>query len=584
MALRDLNYRSVRRALGLPAEDSRALLARMLEALPVNDALKTRVKNAGKNGREGIDREVRLFSALERVWKSGPPDGKGFEFRFEEIQDFTPPLKWDKHEGSYPDKLFRVHMRQEDGSWLALPVNVGACMVKNPTIRQGHGRFLKAHPFLTLGGELPRTAVISGYVHDHNNKLIEDTVIDPVTGKKIERGLKGRDIRGNVETALMHMLYSIDTGLTQSSILFNIRDNPIKGVVEALRGLYVKFNKLSGSAKKAVGMHTVLPPSGNFDLEERAKNRAAKHRGDEGNVVSADGNGAVWVTYFDPKTMDSRLVPPLDVRRAFASKECEWLSKLVGEFPKEPPLSVVAEYYAKIERVTYAAYGKGKNPLRAAILAGDGELLPAGVFTPESLLMSGGVKLAEKGPNVHMMAITPDASRVKADRAMGLVAKLNKSLNACVLNGCRVNPQVNAVDIVEALQSFAPDNVPAVSEKVYIDDFEFKLQMVKGQFAYIGVGDIRGQDISEVGSYDQLGHVPRESFTKEVLLCCNAEGRTLVEVMADNGRINLVPRDSLKAALEGLGFEGADADDLLGNEPAELAEALRGRLSAARLN
>jgi hypothetical protein len=582
MALKDLNYMAVMRALSLPAREARELLSRMLEALPNNEALRGRVVNAGKEGRDTIDQEIRLFNALEKSWKSGPPDGKGSEFRFEEIQDFTPPLKWDKHEGSYPDKLFRVHMRQEDGSWLALPINVGARMVKTPTVRQGHGKFLKEHPFLTLEGELPRTAVVSGYVHDHKDPLISDPFEDPKTGRKVERGLRGKDIRGKVETAFMHMLYSTGTGLTQSSILFNVRDNPIKGMIEALRALYIKFNKLPGSGKKDLGFHTVLPPSGTFNPVERAKNREAKHRGDEGKVLSKDGNGAVWIAYLDPKTMDMTGVTPLDVKRAFASKECEWLSKLEGEYPKEPPLAVVAEYYAKIKRVTYAAYGKGKNPLREAILAGDGELLPGEVFSPENLLMSGGGKLAERGPNVHLMANTPDASKVKAGRAADLADKLNQFMNDCVLKGCRVDPQAEAAAMLGALQSFAPDNIPAVPAEFYIDDFKYELQMVQSQFDYVGLDDARGQDISELGSSDQLGHVPPESFTKEVLLCCNAEGKTLVEVMAEKGRLDLVPKPSLKEALDALGIEGVDMEDLLDRENIEWSEVVREHLAAAQ--
>lgn len=557
-----------------------AILGRMLDAMPENEALRDRVYRSVMGA--PIEQEIRLFHALERSWKSGSPDGKGSEFRFEEIQDFTPPLKWDKHEGSVPNKLFRVHMRQDDGSWLALPVNVGARIVKSPTKHQGHADILLEDPFLTLKGERPRTAVISGYVHDHHDKIIDNKVPNPNGGRDIQLGLRGKDIRGKVETAFMHMLYSVDTGLTQSSILFNVRDNPIKGVVEALSKLYVKFNKLPGAPRKDVGIHTVLPIGSQFSQVVRAKNREAKHRGEESNVSDAK-NGSVWIAYFDPKVMDTSRIPKLDVMRAFASKECVELSNRKGRYKGEPPIALVEEYFDKVKRVVNAAYGKGKNPLRDAVLAGDAELLPKEVFTPENLLMSGGLKLAEKGPNVHMMARTQDASRGKADRATALLDKLNAAMNVCVMGGCRFDPQAKAGDIADMLWEFDPGRVPKAPKTVCIDDFEYKLRMVQGKFSYVGLGDVDGQDISGVGSYDQLGHVPSESFTKEVLLCCDVEGRTLVEVMAEKNRLNLVPKTALKEALEAMGLEGVEAEDLLDGEDVAVAESLRERLDSPAL-
>ena len=507
----------VTRGLGIPIAEARKLRSRMVSAAETNPKWARRLRNTTYRPYTILP-IVRLFRALELEWS--PPTRRPDRFKYHEIEGFSPGLKWDKHVDSVPEKLFRVSMQdaagKSAGTWLDLPMNIGCKIRPTQDRRLGYAEFLMERGGIQrLDGKPATVAGISGYVHDHDSPLINNLVKDTVTGKERNIGLAGKNIRGKVETAFMGMLSSMDIGILQSSILFNVRNNPIKGITLGLQDLYVKM-----------GAVTILPPSNKYSSFLREANMEAAAKGDINVAKNNKGNGTVWLVYLDRDKIDMSGIPDVDVLQAFANAECKALGDC-GE-DKSPPLEDVEAYYRRISRIMNAAWERpvmdSWDPLQETIQHGEALYLPKAVFKPERLLDTNGGGI----PNVHLMARTPDAERQKAEKFLALLNRINS-------DGCANadqpailgDPEFRAGLRAEAA-GLTIEEAKQLKGKICIEDRKFDLVLENGVFSYKGHD---GAELCDIGKPNQMHLIPECALTPEVLACKDEQGRTLEAVL-----------------------------------------------------
>jgi len=318
MARTQIDQRSLTEAIaGIDAEESIIAAARLQTLIDNNPKFLNRLN--GANTQEKRLKVVRLLYALSRTWTS-----EGDEFRFEEVEEFSKdsngePFVWSGHGKSKPHKLFKVfrcsHTKGDPDfeKWVELPLNVG--FTTKPMGRVGVvGQFVEM--FEPKRGGVPYLTAISAYVQEHNASIL--TGVRTVNGKEVRvaRGLAAQDIRGKIETALMDMLHSVESDAVFSSILFNLRDNPPKGLFLGITGLYGKRNCV------------VLPMNGNYLPGKRAAQReAGKDSGDDGS------NNSLFIGYLNKESMDLSKFPKLDLA-PFKGAEIQEVIKFIDRANK----------------------------------------------------------------------------------------------------------------------------------------------------------------------------------------------------------------------------------------------------------
>ena len=517
MRWKKFSLATVTKGMEIPIDEARKLRARVVAAAETNPKWALRLRHT-------VDRPytilpiVRLFRALELDWS--PPTKRPDWFRFQEIDDFSPGLKWDKHVDSVPEKLFRVSMQnaagRATGAWLDLPINIGCKIRQTQDRRFGYADFLKERGGIRrIDGKPSTVAGISGYVHDHDSPLINNKIKELGTGREKNAGLGGKNIRGKVETAFMGMLRSMDIGILQSSILFNVRNNPIKGIILGLQDLYVKM-----------GAVTILPPSNSFSASAREINMDEASKGDINVARNNRDNGTVWLAYLDSDKIDMSGIPEVDVVGAFANVEFKALSDCGENI--SPPLADVEAYYRRISRIMNAAWERpimdNWDPLQETIQHGEAVYLPKRVFSPDRLMDTNGGRI----PNVHLMARTPDVERQKAQKFLALLNRING--NGCAhadRSAVLADPEFKAALRAKAA-GLSRSEALELKGKICIENKKFDLVLEDGVFSYKGSD---GLELCDLGRPNQLHLIPDYALTPEVLACKDDQGRTLNDVL-----------------------------------------------------
>ena len=510
------------------------LFGGMEAAYKSNKRLRDRIKAAASSP-EKLARELQFFNAQQQTW--GVNRSK---FRFEEVEDFSldihgKKMVWSGHSddsvkdgsgGSKPHRLLKVFMIQEDGSELELPLNVGFSSKSEPNRRIGGGHKL-AGRLLKKDGGLPRLALVSAYVQDGENALISgQKEVIRASGEVVpaQVGLKKTDIRGKVETALIQLLKACDHDVVLSSMLFNIRDNPLKGVLLALTGLYAK------------GAHTVLPLNGVFNVEKREALTHTKNARDKKN------NAVFWAAYLNEATMDLSKLPNLN------------LDPLIGAemqiAAKSPSIQTMGEWYNRLANFINASYGKA--PLHDVAKHGMVQFLPRNVLNESALLSR---KNAGRGFStvMHNIVSSPDRDRLQAAAAHETAKHLNVLLSvfgkdSLVFQPKKViNQKDSAGNVIKTREIIRLDAEATLKHLNMFAPAEYgigKEQYILGYDDALGLCyKSRSSDsiLRMPGKPSQLKYLPAAMLSEKTLLVRDSRARTPLHYIAENSELDLIP-------------------------------------------
>jgi len=598
----DINFKSVHSAVGGPVTKVKGVLKAIQAERIANVRFRNRIKNAKTS--EDLREEFVLYEALTKEWTVGKS-----KFQFFELQEFSKgkdekPLHWDKHEGSIPEKLLGVRWQEKEGElWVTLPINVGFSTKSEPTERVGQGKFLDENPFLTKAGKLPRVAVISGYVEDHKDPVISDN----------KTGLKRKDIRGRVENALMQMLCTTGIDTMQSSILTNVRNDPINGVMLAITGLYkayphiiLPFNKqvnltlrerimlqhneitkLSEKlAKKQENLDKLLKdpstPQGTIARKQKALGKmhnviakkmlnVARPNQELDGPKKNQNNGACWISYFNPETMDTSRIPKIDLVQAFASTEIR------KEYTNPTP-EKLKEYFKRLTSIMDAAYGIA--PVLQSVLEGYSEFVPKEAFTTKALT---------DRDYTGIGTFTTPSPRIGTKEPPKEYDK--STVGWTILHHMAVSDQLKHLP----LAAFTPQTLTVRDNDgmtpMHCAAAEGQLQDIpKNQLTKrnLTIRDWEGwTPVHSAAANGHLNQIPSELLTTAVLTGKDVFGWSPIHAAAAHGHLNQIPEAILKKALlTEQTFDGHtplqvaantnQLDSLLGIELPEAARAIVG--------
>lgn len=526
----ELNFHIVQRAVGVSATK---VLHDLLQERVSNARLRNRLTNA--TTQETLIAEIKLYAALgkqeevsespHKIWTVGKSN-----FQFFELLEFTNGLTWDKHEGSIPNKLLGVRWQESNGQeWQTLPINVGFSSKKSPTRRTGHGAYLEKNPFLTTKGALPKVAVISGYVEDH---------YDPI----MRNGLKKRDIRGRVENALMQLLFATGTDMVQSCILTNIRNNPVKGVMLAITGLYKTFPHTILPFKNTVNMalrsRIRLNPAellGLIGYKYSRRHSAKKLRELDAKIAATklnvakdqQNNGACWIAYFNPVTMDVKNLPKLNLEHAFASNEIR------KEFPYQ---SQIKDYFSRLEAILDVAYGT--YGISHATRQGYTQFVPKNLLTERNL--------TEHSKYVHEVIQTnnPRPGLPHEPKLVKLEGRMWTPLHHIAKNRELTHIPIGMLTqrnlTVRAKDGTTPIHWVAKNgdwDKLPVSSINKRTLTVTNQEGWTPV--------HEAASCGMLTQFPNNTLTNQMFTAKDVFGWTPIHVAVANGHVKQIPKDIL---------------------------------------
>ena len=469
-------------------------------------------------GNNDLTEEIRLFRALQLVWESS-----GSRYRFEEVDDFSigvdgERLGWSGHsekdtnrKSSKPHKLFRVFQIDEAGNEELLPLNVGFSGKKSMHRRLGGGEKL-GHRLRTINGGPTSGAVISAFVMDDKHPDYD--------------ALRDCDTRSKVETALMGLLKYAGKDVILSSILFNLRDNPLKGLYLALTGLYAK------------GEHTVFPVNSVFLKSKREGLSHTKDAGDGKN------NGTVWVAYLNEDSVDLDRLPNLN------------LSPLKGQemevIMQNPSIDVMSAAHKRFAAFINASFGVG--PLDA--VADDGLIgfLPMEVMTQKAILQRRNVGRGFTTA-IHDIVSKPDRERLLAMEAHSTAGELNKLLKEKG-ESCLVYMPERTVKIRNKDGTFREKVLKRLDAKKTAENLDPNATIL------YGIGNERyslGYDpnlglcfkstndviLRSPGRVSQLKYVPPELLDDKALMTRNSQAKTPLHIIAENSELKLLPKGVL---------------------------------------
>ena len=473
-------------------------------------------------------------AALRKTWKSSE---RGEEIQFYEMDKFHPGVDWSKHFDSIPDKLYGVRILPKSGpftgTWIDLPLNVGVNVRANPTKHQGFTPEI-CDLFRQIDGSTPIIAVISGYAEKIKDPLLDDPII-------YSKSLRAKNIRQQIEVALMRLLFSAEVGVVLSSILFSVRDYPVQGVAMTLEGLYAKFNAL---AADQFGPHAILPLAGYVDPLRRER---AKLPGFNAAKDQQGSNGTVWVGYFNGRIMDLSRIPKLDYMLLLRNAQ-------MMQQRMTTSIETLTFIRKMIELHVGVAHDRWGNSLAKAANSGHTWALDESYFSPENLAKPFG-----KGdvPTAHILARKQDARVHRVKEGMKALEKANLRLKWYKNHGGELDPTWNMEEILVSLwparvlamaarttKSGRPRIIPGIPAEFAVNNTNYQLTLADGKFDYIHAG----RSIERELEVNQLEKVPMESFTPEVLMLKNCKGESLLEVMEQLGLTRLAPEENIHAA------------------------------------
>lgn len=559
---------------GRTAEEALSISKTLTQSLAVNPALQKRLANANPHH---VHSEIRFFDALRKPWVSG-----GDEFRFDLTSEFSKDesgvqYNWSGHTGmvvdndvglkdSKPQKLFNVFRRDPESNTLVkLPLNVG-CTIKPP---KRVGVVDNRVPlFQRTDGKEANLTIISAFVQapeEHKVKVLRE-----VNGRVtyVEKGRAEIDLRGKVETALIALLYSQGADAVFSSILFNMRDNPLNGMRLAMSGLYGKKDFM------------VLPANGQYLSGKRARQREIGK-----NARDKIDNGVIFVAYVNGETIDLSKFPKLDMS-AFIGAELLESSRLVDHANKaykeakdagtltrdiegqvKHADDVIGQWFGLYSRFLDASYGIG--PIYSVAKDGLADRLPKSVLEPVALSEI----IKTRGRNcfstaMHALAEIPNRGGIISAVAESAIYQLEvakvKFPEAFVstlsdtpewdmpstlrnLADCGAEIHLNATGVLERDKLIKrvlslKKQMKEIPHVLGIDNVLYKLTYFPdGPRKGFGYYSADGKSISSAGKKSQLHELPKTSFTVETLLSLDHNRRAPIHIMAKKGLLSFIP-------------------------------------------
>jgi len=291
--------------------------------------------------KSNLENEVRIELALHSAELNPSAN-----FVFRELLEHKIPKKynWRLHPNSCPDRIFQVYQRK-NGQLEKLAILIGFSFQRGFTHHLGHTAAVRRRLKLKKGHK-PIFAVISAYVEKHNDAVVK-------AGRK-------KNLRGQIETAMIDLLFKAGFTAVQSSILFNGRENPLGGIMLNLRDPYNKYRRI------------ILPST--YGYNEARRIRALTEKGFD--IMKHEGNNAtIWILYVNPavtyvsklpKQNLNQLLEPWDevARKAIANKTIN-SKKIKLSFQEKN--QVVQAYYCKVLNAinpTWAEKRKKESPRR----------------------------------------------------------------------------------------------------------------------------------------------------------------------------------------------------------------------------
>jgi len=318
MLTKKVSIETVKKVIGGSDLQASKLISALQDTAANSTRAQTRIQNASQS-------KLVCLIMLEQAFldAQAAPNAK---FRFRQVDIFNAGT-WHLHLTSKPDIILQVDIL-ENGKWVKTAINVGFSYQATPSNRMGFGDYLNSeNAFWTKKGELPKVALVSGYVENHKSTKVAK--------------LRSKNIRAQIEYALINILFKAGYGIVLSSLLFNLRKNPIKGVFEGTRDLYSKF------------FVTAFP----FEYQFNATYRKLVDLNRENFNISTHGKGknsaAVYLAYFNIEIMDMSNVPKIDWN--LVKEECDILAS------KNPTAPAIKTFYSRVLALVKYSYGLTKT-------------------------------------------------------------------------------------------------------------------------------------------------------------------------------------------------------------------------------